>query len=638
MVNGDSDSPFPSQSKRPAPSQHDSDSQVSDHASRDQHGHGAQPHHRPKTTKHVVGGRPHARVPSSKALHKPHGSTSSAKLTRRQASPSPEAFPPVAAASGHRRATSDLNLSRDASATNLLKKNASHSSLKRNRSKVEVGKKSKSSTNLKRAGGSSTAVHKHHHKTVNQVHFNLGDEEDEDDENQEDEWVDASASVSPLLSRRTSVVSGGHSSTAASVSASTNDSRPSTATEQKEKQSDTSPRNGTDSPSQSLPRTNHKEYLTSRLLERSSSNGAPPIMSTETASVRPPSSRAHSPDSEGSPKTGSTVSGTPRLGRPSSSGKAELTSRFVTDSRSQGSGSGTGPDSWKGVGATANRGALARAANGRIEVLAAAPAVKRPKSTGNLAQRGREEAVRAPARIERETEENTVENSGQTAYIVSRLEMNRTQQKINLQRASSSLEPTIPNHPGIGLSGGQAVTGPLVGAGGGYGGRDAVLPKVLERTGMEYLIVRRYQNPIARSLTRLSQLPGADKNRRIPKPGTPSATSGRSGHSRASSEQYGGLRSGPVQNLRDREAGRDSHVAGLGLIGGQAAARRPTSRRGYPVGLGLSGTGLPLRGEVEEQVPNLSGSSLVDGGEDAQTVAILRNLWDKNMDLSASQE
>ena len=34
----------------------------------------------------------------------------------------------------------------------------------------------------------------------------------------------------------------------------------------------------------------------------------------------------------------------------------------------------------------------------------------------------------------------------------------------------------------------------------------------------------------------------------------------------------------------------------------------------------------------------LSGTSLVDGAEDAGTEALLRMMWDKNMDLSASQD
>jgi hypothetical protein len=34
----------------------------------------------------------------------------------------------------------------------------------------------------------------------------------------------------------------------------------------------------------------------------------------------------------------------------------------------------------------------------------------------------------------------------------------------------------------------------------------------------------------------------------------------------------------------------------------------------------------------------LSGSSLLDGAEDAGTVALLRMMWEKNLDLGASQD
>lgn len=598
MANGDGD-----QSKRPPLHQHDSDSQVSDKGQ-----HGGQ-YHRQKTAKHHVGGRGHARVASSKNLHKGHGSTASAKMSRRQPSPSPEhafAFPPTAPlshAGGHRRATSDLNLSREASATNLLllKKNSSHTSLKRNRSKVEViGKKSKSSTNLK--SHTTAALHHNNHKqgkAVNQVHFNLGDDEDDDDgDNQEDEWVDASTSASPLLSRRTSVVSGGQQSAASSAA----NSRPPTASEQPQQQAPSSPRpqstrstSGNDSPRGAHATSQHNQYLTSRILERTPAQGAPPMMSTETASVRPSASRAHSPDSESAPS--------PRM-RPGSSGnKAELTSRFITNDSAD---SGTGPDSFTG--------ALARAANGRIE--AAAPEVRRPKSMGNLAARSETEGTVRPSKRPNgrvTDDDNDVAADKRTAAHV----MNRTQQKINLQRASSSLEPSIPpHHPALSM--GAGMSSPA--ASQVYGRGETVLPRLLERTGMEYLVVRRYQNPIARSLARLAQVPGQDRKLRIPKQrGTPA-------HSRQGSE----LRSGPVQNLRDRE-GHRGDVAGLGLIGGRGERSRPGSRRGYG---GLNGDGDGDEGTGT----GLSGSSLVDGGEDATTLAVLRNLWDKNMDLSASQD
>ncbi|KAB5583042.1 hypothetical protein GE09DRAFT_947729 [Coniochaeta sp. 2T2.1] len=608
MANGDGD-----QSKRPALNQHDSDSQVSDRGGQ-QH-----VHHRSKTAKHhVAGGRIHARVASSKNLHK--GGTSSAKLNRRQASPgSPDAalfaFPPTAAAplshgGGHRRATSDLNLSREASATNLLlKKNSSQTSLKRNRSKVEIiGKKSKSSTNLKShtiAGLHNNTANTNHSKTVNQVHFNLGDDDDED--NPEDEWVDASTSASPLLSRRASVVSGGQQSAASSAG----NSRPATSSSLQQEHPQPSPSpprpqssrstNGTDS-FRNVSTSRHSQYLTSRILERTPAQAAQPTMSNETASVRLTSSRAQSPDDPESPP-----SPVGRI-RPGSSGnKAELTSRFITKNSAD-------LDSGPGDSFT---GALARAANGRIEVSTSSPAnVQRPKSTGNLAARNDEESAagtRTPlSRLRTQhDDEDAAAFSADAKRSAAAYAMNRTQQKINLQRASSSLEPSIPpHHPALAMSG-MASSASVQ----GYRG-ETVLPRLLERTGMEYLVVRRYQNPIARSLARISQLPGQDRKLRIHK--TRSATPG---HSRQGSE----LRSGPVQDLRDREGRGDGPGA---LIAGRGE-RRPASRRGV--------TGDGTQGD-DGNTTGLSGSSLVDGGEDATTLAVLRNLWDKNMDLSASQD
>ncbi|RKU49246.1 hypothetical protein DL546_009617 [Coniochaeta pulveracea] len=672
MANGDSDRDT-SQSKRPPLGQHDSDSQYSDHS----HGHGHHVReHRTRATKHVVGGgasRLHARVPSSKTLHKTHGSTSSAKLTRRHTSPSPDrnVAPSVTAGhgQGHRRSISDISVSREPTGTQL-KKNASHTSLKRNRSKVEVGKKSKSTTSLKSAGSNG-----HHHapvnkhiKAVNQVHFNLGDEDEDEDEG---EWVDASTSASPLLSRRTSVVSGGPSSAA--------NSRPPTSQEQRqpdEESDDRPPNGGAQSPDrQSI--ISHKQQLTSRILERTASQQAPPMMSTEHVTGRTIStSRHHSPDSNG----GSTLNGTPQLQslmRPGSSGgKFELTSRFDHDAGSSGregvtsrfvnqnSGPGSGPGGI--LASLANSGAISRAANGRAASSFHSEAPRQSKSTTHLEQAQRT-ALQAQHRSENpsdEEEAGTVSgivgvtrnrSKRNTPYSAAQLEMNRTQQKLDLQRASSTLEQTVP-HPGIAMGLGGF---PVAATGSAYGSRDAALPKVLERLGTEYLVVRRYQHPIGRSLRRLQQLPGADKHRRIPKAGTHSRVASRAG------SEYGGpgLRSGPVMNLQRREQGEGSSGTNsptssrdgmshrepgvVGLIGGRIDRdRRPGSRRGYP-GLGLNGQGMPgdetpITGSTtvvdSRMSTRLSGSSLVDITEDTSILATLRNLWDKNMDLSASQE
>lgn len=640
MENGDGEAVQTGQSKRPPLSQHGSDSQASDQAQQQQNA------YRPRVQKHVVGGgtggRFHARVPSSKIIHKHHASTSSSKLNRRQASPSPERGIGSQFGSTHRRVTSDIDLSRKLSATNLSK-NSSHTNLKYSRSKVDIGKKSKSSANLKRSL-SNPAVHKL--KSAN-VHFNLGDEAEDGQDGQEDEWVDASTSASPLLSRRTSVVSGGQSSV--EHPASRDSSRPhSSPAPSHQFATENGQSSGTNSVAHSLDRraANHQQYLTSRLLQRNPSLGVPPKMSAENVSVHPSSSRQHSPDSGGSRDTISTLSGTPRmplLMRPGSSGKEELTSRFVTNN-SQGSGSGATGDSFL---VEANRGGLSRAAYIRAE-----GGPRRPQSTGNLAQaqkQKQQDLIRAQVRLEEDESTLTDGDDGKPSglaggarsrrtggYTVSRGEMNRTQQKLDLQRASSSLEPSH-HHPGMGmgLAGVASAAGPLVG-GSGFEARDPRLGKLMERTGMEYLVVRRYQNPIARSINRLTQLPGVDKARRIPKPGSPSVPNV-GAHSRRGSE-YGGLRHAQLQNLNEREL-RDPTVAGL--ISAQISKRPSTPRRGHTATGSSSIRPSMDLDEAAGRRPDsrrLSVASLADRGEDAQTMALLRNLWDKNMDLSASQE
>lgn len=635
-----------SQSKRPSVNHLDSTSSQSSLLSsqqQNQHSQTAQqqPPPRVKSQKHVVGGvaRLHARVPSSKALHKHHAFASSSKLTRRQGSPSPERAAGYPPAPTHRRVTSDNKIQRDPSSSNL-KKNSSQTALKRNKSHVDVGKKSKSSINLKRSL-SNPAVNKVKGAGVSKVHFNLGDDgQDEfDDNNAEDEWVDASASASPLLSRRGSTAAGVESNNPpmGRDDPKAPPSQPQAQAQPEHEnttahQAQSNGLNGTQNTSRSLGRS-HKEYITSRILQRTPSHGAPPQMSTENVSVRPGSSRAHSPDGT------STLSSTPvltNLIRPGSSGKEELTSRFVGNNSQDAKSSM--PGSSFIIAQTRNGGGLSRSAtNGTSD----AGTSQRPRSVfesvvQTQAQIHHEEQIKAQRRRERRAslEDNDVTDdedhpTGYAAETKARhwgpyglvRDINRTQQKLNLQRASSTLESTHP-HPGvgIGLDAIAAVAGPLIGGANYDVPRDPRVGKMLERTGMEYLVVRRYQNPVARSLARLSKITGAEKGQRISRPGT--------AHSR-----------GPSTS-----AAASIHNGVLGN-GSQNTRRPPTPRRtlsSFRANVSASSSlendsGGPSRMH-ERQVGRLSGASLVDGEEDAGTMALLRNLWDKNLDLSASQD
>ncbi|KAK1759649.1 hypothetical protein QBC47DRAFT_113087 [Echria macrotheca] len=584
-------------------------------------------HHRSKSSKHIVGGgRLHARVPSTKALHKHHATTSTTKLNRRRSlSPDQTTAPPLA--STHRRTTSDLKLGQDASVASHIRKNSSQTSLKRNRSQVDVGKKSKSSTNLTRSH-SNPAVHKLK-SGGSRVHFNLGEDEDDapDVEGLDDEWVDASTSASPLLSRRSSVAAGavGTTTTTTDQPAESRSPQESRDPPYHPQQSQYSADVPAGHPGHNYP-VSTQQYLTERVLQRAPSHGAPPKMTAENALVGPVSSHQHSPDSGSG-----TVSGSPR---PGSSGKPELTSRFV-GYNSQESGSGVPIENFI---AGIQRGGISRAAvTGRLE----ANELRRPRSTGNLTlgangTTGLQETTngvhRAVANNEPLTDEEDVENialatgprarrnGGITHPTRPIADSSRVQQKLNLQRASSTLEPTHP-HPTMSMRlGGVAVApGPLVGRA-AYDARDPRLGKLLERTGMEYLVVRRHQNPIARSLMRLAQLPGADKTRPIPRPGT--------GHSKRGSDLTG--RSG----LRERDTSMAT------LIGGQSR-RPPTPRSSLSMRQTTISASSSL--ETEDEVrgiherQRLSGTSLVNE-DDAGTIALLRNMWDKNLDLSASQD
>jgi hypothetical protein len=137
---------------------------------------------------------------------------------------------------------------------------------------------------------------------------------------------------------------------------------------------------------------------------------------------------------------------------------------------------------------------------------------------------------------------------------------------------------------------------PLVGSiGGGYGPDggpgDPRIRLQLEKTGSAFMVVRRHQDPIAKSVRRLLVLPGGEKGRRIP------------------------------------GAGRVKGVKGVGL---SQSLREGRTGRGMPSG---SLEEARLRGSFEEASPN---GSLASGGDDDGLAAILRGLWEKGPELSSS--
>ncbi|KAK4230115.1 hypothetical protein QBC38DRAFT_410555 [Podospora fimiseda] len=507
------------QSKRPQANRFDSTDSI--------------PHHRVKSQKHIVGGgtRMYGRVPSSKALQKHHGLTSTTKLNRKApGSLSPErgnGFGTGAAQTSsnlhhHRRATSELRLiGRDQSSTDL-KKNTSQVSLKRNRSQPDVvfGKKNKSASNLHRSASNKAVDKLRLSGGSSKVQFKVGDEDDEEEVEEvdnEDEWVDASASASPLLSRRGSTISGtgqpadtptknrSHHNIQAALptllaSPITAAAKPSTTTtsHQDDPAKDQSPPSNNEL-SHSLTRnTNHNQYLTTRILSRTPSHGAPPKMSTETALVRPVSPRQQSLAES------SLEQSTQLQMRPGSSGGAELTSRFLEkNSTSQGHGSDTAGESFMRAVNTHKSGFTRAAASGKFE----ATIPRRPRSMGSLSHG---EGTTNPNHAQPTGSEHIPPGGVLAplhAYPHVLEDPNRTQQKLDLARESSGVEQTE-NPMGTRNTAVLGVFNPEKAP----QEQPKVISRIVKRTNMIYDAVRMFQNPIARSINRVRQLEGMQQS------------------------------------------------------------------------------------------------------------------------------
>ena len=139
---------------------------------------------------------------------------------------------------------------------------------------------------------------------------------------------------------------------------------------------------------------------------------------------------------------------------------------------------------------------------------------------------------------------------------------------------------------GLNLHGGFRNENPLVSI---DDSRDKRIKFQLERTGLEYLVVRRYQDPVGSALKRLEVINGKDGNRRIPGQGR-------------------------------RSMGDSSGSAG---------------RYGLSTSLRTSGTGT-ANGSFEGDGAGSGAASRV--GEDGSVSAILRAMWDKSFEFGASAD
>jgi hypothetical protein len=448
-------------------------------------------------------------------------------------------------------------------------KSPSHSKLKRNRSHTEIGKRTRSAE-LKRASSTTIVYQPQTSGGKSQVHFDLG--------NEEDEWVDASGSNSPYLSRKGSLNSSNHSvhPDDRSRPVTPNDAaaykQAEREQEEPEQQNSTSPERET---------AHRKEYLTSRILKRTPSHGAPPQMSADLAQISP---RHFAPASAETPGSG-TLAG---------SNTDELTSRFV-----EAVGSGLTSD-----------GSFYRPRRGDFPRYDETPHKARSVTSLKGDREERREPPTSTPKEEIDVSALAPKAARRTAPPTA--QTSRTQQKLNLQRASSVIEP---GQAGSGVGGVVGHT-PLIGVGGpGYDGgnsRDPRVGKLLERTGMEYLVVRRYQNPVSRSLERLNHLPGMEKSLRIPRPYSASTNGKRSG------------------DLMMRQHTRNVSMPD---------ARRPvTPKRAASVRTNGAGSSYDGNDDDGRLTDRLSGSSLVGGEEEDGTTALLRNLWEKSAELSASTD
>lgn len=423
---------------------------------------------------HVVGARTglHARNHSHGKLHRSKSHVDTQNSKRRISTPSTSPGPQESIS----RVVSESKLSRDDSTTSL-RKNSSQVSLKRNRSTADV-KRPKSSGQLKRSA-SHSKVHNNKNLQRSNVHFDLGNDEHEDVDG--DGWTEASGSASPNISRAGSVAGQSSGRSSARQPASADNSRP-------ESPIGSPTKTGIVAKEWSSSKSNitpDAAQITSRLLQRTPSQNAPPKMSDISATAIP---GAQTSSSSSYQKTPSTANGTPH------SNKEPVVSRFVGEPQ--------------GTPADSSTFLTHRPKDPQRELDAA----RKVKSMGNLT---RQDSNEADSDEERALAPRSRKGS---AHAYKPPQQSRTQQKMWLQRASSTNEPqqlapsaqiSINDFPALALN-----ANPLVGA--GYDGRDPRVKAQLDKTGMEYLVVRRYQDPVGRALRRLGKLPGNEKMRRIP--------------------------------------------------------------------------------------------------------------------------
>lgn len=417
-----------------------------------------------------------------------------------------------------KRNASAVMVSRNTSHT-TLKKNYSHGQLSRNTSHKSLLKANKPDpAPLKRAHPDKSKTPSN--PPQNTVRFDIGDEEDQDDN-----WTEESASQSPTTTRsntrQNSVVLEPGRVTHPTMTNEAPDrqaveargdkvSKPPSSQSRPQPERSESIRQINGASSYQPSRPPDADAITSRLLQRTSSQVRPQLSSVY-ATVH---ADAHDPRSLGISQ-GSTLADTP--GR-------ELVSRFINGSSS----SGTPRDS----------SFLPHHDHPR-NPSADLDANKRNKSAPNFANRSPSSASHS---------RNLSHRSG--TGTPTDLHPSRTQQKLWLQRASSTIEPQKLVPAILPRTGGPQLLGAgTIYATTGDGRVDPRLQTRFNQAAMEYRVVHRYRNPVADALKRLSETPAAPHATPVPKART-SAADGSHGLAQTSRRDGGATEDGE----RDRRS------------------------------------------------------------------------------------
>jgi len=384
-----------------------------------------------------------------------------------------------------------------------VKRNSSHISLPRTGSKVSV-KKNSSVVSLKRNGSvkelektvnADVIPHvlrlqsqqaKQGHRTPT-VKFSIGSE------GQDEEWTEDSTSQSPETTRQSSI--------AQSQELQPERQPPSPAPG---KPPDTFQPSLAQTPLQSPPQpirrpsdrsTSHRsrildaDAITSRLLQRHPPHMVPPRLSSVSATATPTGS--HSPRSFGHSQ-GSTLNGTPGMPH-------DGVSRFISGGGSSGGTSGE------------NSHVASRVLSASSPPDGSLDQSKRAKSTSHLAFRnnGAEEEDDEDYDEPRALAPRSRQHSAHRAFNTSH--SSRTQQKLNLQRASSNMEPPQPYVAPPSLT--QGVNNTALQGQNSQISETTRLAKQYEQACLEYAVVRRYRNPLGEALKRVDDIPGVKEMR-----------------------------------------------------------------------------------------------------------------------------